>query len=308
MDIDNQEIEARSTQSFYMVPNVILYDRRLDCDAKCVYQLLIHRSMQKGICWPSINSIALDLNLSPRHVRNKIKELAEYGLIDIEHRYDEEKKTNSTNVFKIIQPNKIYGDVLVWQGFPKHEDITAVVTKNGGGTAQHTVGVLHSMQGVLHSMQPNKEEAKKKEREEKERKQKNLSTPARLPSVAGRVSYTSADLELAKKWYEFAVKEMKWRKPPPSWSEEQFAASINRIQKVMKKISLDMLWGIFDFIQKDPFWRMNVLSPNSLLNNSSDGKKKIDNIMLKIKGGFNTKIDQMEESIDEFIASLGDNK
>jgi uncharacterized phage protein (TIGR02220 family) len=55
---------------------------------KLVLLLLADRANDKGVCWPSMQTIAEDCELSDRAVRNNIRQLEEIGLLTTERRKD----------------------------------------------------------------------------------------------------------------------------------------------------------------------------------------------------------------------------
>ena len=68
--------------------------------AVAVYTYLYDRANKKGECWPSVNTIAGDIKLSPATVRRAIKDLKKAGLIETEQRYREQGGI-STLLFKL---------------------------------------------------------------------------------------------------------------------------------------------------------------------------------------------------------------
>lgn len=77
-----------------------LYQMDLPHRAVAVYTYLYDRANKNGECWPSVNTIADDIKLSPATVRRAIKDLKKAGLIETEQRY-REKAGLSTLLFKI---------------------------------------------------------------------------------------------------------------------------------------------------------------------------------------------------------------
>lgn len=64
-----------------------LYQMDLPHRAVAVYTYLYDRADKNGECWPSVNTIAGDIKLSPATVRRAIKDLRNAGLIETEQRY-----------------------------------------------------------------------------------------------------------------------------------------------------------------------------------------------------------------------------
>ena len=59
-----------------------LYQMDLPHRAVAVYTYLYDRANKNGECWPSVNTIAGDIKLSPATVRRAIKDLRKAGLIE----------------------------------------------------------------------------------------------------------------------------------------------------------------------------------------------------------------------------------
>ena len=67
-----------------------LYQMDLPHRAVAVYTYLYDRADKNGECYPSVNTIAGDIKLSPATVRRAIKDLKKAGLIKTEQRYREQ--------------------------------------------------------------------------------------------------------------------------------------------------------------------------------------------------------------------------
>ena len=78
-----------------------LYQMDLPHRAVAVYTYLYDRADKKGECWPSVNTIAGDIKLSPATVRRAIKDLKKSGLIENKQSYCEQGGKSSL-LFKII--------------------------------------------------------------------------------------------------------------------------------------------------------------------------------------------------------------
>lgn len=240
---DDLPIEIQSFQyAFCMVPSVILYDPDLDSDAKCVYQNMLHRSMnEEKVSFPSIARIASDLNLSPNYVRKQIHLLEGFGLISRQQRFDPETKVFGSNLYTIISPAKVYGHELVKKAYPRPSEIIAVVEKERASfkakfaadkekrkkehppTPQHEVGTSHDAVpptpqhevGVPHSVH-SKYKNSESEESESEEKKNNPQIVKITTGVIGCVTYYQEDGHRAIKigwffngewWSESLMKE-----------------------------------------------------------------------------------------------------
>lgn len=77
-----------------------LYQMDLPHRAVAVYTYLYERADKNGECWPSVNTIAGDIKLSPATVRRAIKDLRKAVLIETEQRY-RDKGGKSSLLFRV---------------------------------------------------------------------------------------------------------------------------------------------------------------------------------------------------------------
>lgn len=82
-----------------------LYQMDLPHRAVAVYTYLYDRANTYGECWPSVNTIAGDIKLSPAIVRRAIKDLKRVGMIKTQQRYRKRGGTSSL-LFKLNMCNK----------------------------------------------------------------------------------------------------------------------------------------------------------------------------------------------------------
>ena len=82
-----------------------LYQMDLPHRAVAVYTYLYDRANTYGECWPSVNTIADDIKLSPATVRRAIKDLKRVGMIKTQQRYRKRGGTSSL-LFKLNMCNK----------------------------------------------------------------------------------------------------------------------------------------------------------------------------------------------------------
>ena len=82
-----------------------LYQMDLPHRAVAVYTYLYDRANTYGECWPSVNTIAGDIKLSPAPVRRAIKDLKRVGMIKTQQRYRKRGGTSSL-LFKLNMCNK----------------------------------------------------------------------------------------------------------------------------------------------------------------------------------------------------------
>lgn len=78
-----------------------LYEMDLPHRGVAVYTYLYDRANKNGECWPSVNTIAGDIKLSPATVRRAIKDLKKAGLLGTQQRF-REKGGKSSLLFKLL--------------------------------------------------------------------------------------------------------------------------------------------------------------------------------------------------------------
>lgn len=77
-----------------------LYQMDLPHRAVAVYTYLYDRADKNGECWPSVNTIADDIKLSPATVRRAIKDLKKARLIETKQRHRRSGE-NSSLLYKL---------------------------------------------------------------------------------------------------------------------------------------------------------------------------------------------------------------
>lgn len=73
-----------------VVPGEVLHDRELTSAAKLLYLVLSSMAQSNGYCWPSNETLAAEMDLSKRRVRELLAQLQERGCIRVEVRRSEE--------------------------------------------------------------------------------------------------------------------------------------------------------------------------------------------------------------------------
>ena len=82
-----------------------IYAENIPYRAKTVYMYLKDRCNAAGECWPGINTIARELNLSRSTVKRAIADLTEHGYLKKESRF-RENGSSSSNLYVVekLQP------------------------------------------------------------------------------------------------------------------------------------------------------------------------------------------------------------
>src|ERR1039457_3132523 len=79
-------IPHRQFRSGVFLPDVILANRRLSGGAKLLWARLARYAGVNGVCFPSCQTLGLDLGCSPRQVQRYVAELVHAGLITAKQR------------------------------------------------------------------------------------------------------------------------------------------------------------------------------------------------------------------------------
>lgn len=77
-------------------------DRYLPGRAVAVYMYLSDRTNRSGTCWPGINTIAKDLNLSRSTVKRALNDLVQHGYLRKDFRY-RENGGKTSNLYTILK-------------------------------------------------------------------------------------------------------------------------------------------------------------------------------------------------------------
>lgn len=110
------------------------------------------------------------------------------------------------------------------------------------------------------------------------------------------------DLDLAKKWLEMSVENMKWEKPPAKWTIKNFAIDISKLRRSMNFTDEGMT-RVFDFINSSKFWSENCLSPSRMLKKNDEGVRKIDTILLRMRPKEYTEMAKIAKWDNEKVAT-----
>ena len=79
-----------------------IYTDNLPLRAKAVYMYLRDRANKEGACWPGINRIASDLDMSRSTVKRALEDLIQNGYIEKELRY-RGNGSYSSNLYTILK-------------------------------------------------------------------------------------------------------------------------------------------------------------------------------------------------------------
>lgn len=139
----------------------------------------------------------------------------------------------------------------------------------------------------------------------------NISPPptggSTQPTAGGTITrrkdpLSEEDLALGSEWLDYAKEAMPWRAPPAAWTPAAFGEGIKKL-KACADLSTAGIRSLLRFVRSDEFWRSNALSPVSLLSKSKKGNRKIDNVLLAMRGSKPLKHDEKMADIRSTFAN-----
>jgi len=132
------------------------------------------------------------------------------------------------------------------------------------------------------------------------------ATGARVKKVQViKSKYEPEDLKLAASWLEYALETMVWKKASASWTPEKWAADLAKVRRITD-LNHCGLEDLFKFVKNDDFWHDKALSPAALLKKGSNDNRKIDNVLLQMRGNGHIERRKNKEALDNFINSDGE--
>lgn len=99
-------------------------------------------------------------------------------------------------------------------------------------------------------------------------------------------------------WLEWAISAMPWKSAPANWTAENFGLHLHKLS-LKTDLNPMGLKALLNFIKNDDFWSRNALSPCSLLKQGSNGNRKIDNILLRMKPAENKTANALRSWMEE---------
>lgn len=145
--MNSYEQREQGQEQFKKVPMKLLAAKDLEPSVKAVLLALIYRE-NGGACWPSMETIAKDANVSVKTVQRAISLLEQRGYITIKKRYKKNGKRRESNYYILNIPmyrgedseygqndhiDSEYGqnDPLIWSNSPPNTDnMTGVYGQN----------------------------------------------------------------------------------------------------------------------------------------------------------------------------------
>lgn len=111
------------------------------------------------------------------------------------------------------------------------------------------------------------------------------STPKPKNKTKKKPQVSEADADLGKRWFEWTATVA----PHIHASPASFSVGIFETKRALARSIPDgdldgLLDALFNFIRQDKFWGRNCLSPCGLLTKSSNGLRKVDNVIKSMRG------------------------
>lgn len=113
------ESDSILEKGYGLISRDVMRDKNISLGAKGIYCYLNSFAGSKGVCYPSLELIRLEMNLSKNTLNKYIKELKETGLIKVYRMQNEENNLLSNNIYEIaltystIEKNKKeYSDLV----------------------------------------------------------------------------------------------------------------------------------------------------------------------------------------------------
>lgn len=137
--------DLRETTWFWIDKSFVeVFMPHMDAYAFAVYGILCyHVNLRTGVAFPSVATIAREINAAPNTVRKALNLLSELGLIRIEQRTKDNEfgePIYSSNEYELVDVNELAKKIS--RGTAPHAQPSA---SDEVGTAPHAVGVLHHM-------------------------------------------------------------------------------------------------------------------------------------------------------------------
>jgi len=106
-------------KGYTKIPNQIFTASQLSINARFLYCILLKYCGKDDYCYPSQKTLAIDIVLSERHVRNILKELIIAGLIvSIRRGWN---RSNTYKVSKFLKTERYGGSCLIGSQIPLHQ-------------------------------------------------------------------------------------------------------------------------------------------------------------------------------------------
>ncbi len=135
-----------------------------------------------------------------------------------------------------------------------------------------------------------------------EKKRLRIIINKKSPMITDKKNSDQRWLQFGQRWHEYAKGTIK-TKPYPYWNDKYFANALKKVSATTGQ-TIEELESVLEFLIADegPYWKPTGTEPISLLNISSNKKRKIDNILNAIEraknGGVKNGLPRIDYSAD----------
>ncbi len=227
------------------------FDRDLDPFEFRVYAQIARRCSGYGQCWEQQGKMAEACRMSERKFRDALRRLESLGMIQ-----------------SIPVPTRIEEH---W----KRRGWALTPVSNWSSPAPHAADTDPSpaphAADPSFSPAPHAADLLSTDQEESKKEDKSIPTVPRLPPPPA--------LSLAHEWHDWATASRPYL---ASSNPQSFAKAIAQLQ-ARHSIKDEGMRKVLRFIQRDPFWSEQALSPCGLLKRSKNGLYKMENLLASMK-------------------------
>ncbi len=254
------------------IPNGVLRLRDLSQSAKLMLGRLFQYAGKDGKCYPSIEKLSLEIGIKVRQGKAVIGELETYGLIEVVRPTGRDKLLHKCNSYFFIDhpcyhdpvPNKPTNEIPPSEGDKQCTSGSAKNCTSEPAANRPSLEVQKTAPEENHIRESYKKKSKNAAHvsdavfwADSEQAKEEQSTPPQKTNPE--------DLSLSEKIFQTILTINPTVKRPnmDKW------ADVIRLMRERDKRSHAEIWRVFEFANKDQFWRQNCLSPVSLRRNYS---------------------------------------
>lgn len=246
-----------------LVPNGIMACKELTQTDKLVWGRLAQFAKEDGRVFPAINKLADEVGVARTAVKDSLRRLREFFLIEVEEVYRNGSQTTNSYFFLDHElfhdcdscPRK-KNDCGRWRKWREKETEGRQETDRGRKT--DCLGGRKTDCGPVGK--PTTEGTQFKDSEERISSSGQKNRPDGGVEKKKKYHGTDEDHNLAHRIFE-AILVVNQTVKEPNWN--RWANSI-RLMREQDKRSHDEIWHVFDWANRDSFWCSNILSPDKL--------------------------------------------
>ena len=226
-----------ASRDFFRMPNsFVQVAKNVGPTAFAVLAALCRRADKDGQCWPSVNTIAKDTQLSPSCVRERLGDLERAQLITV-RRSKSDTGLNEPNRYQLASD-------YCPPSTPQARRTTRA-RRTPQPRQEYYAGAASSTTRARHQTIPAEQNSR-----------------TRPPSTSPKLRFTDDDLEIAHLIFDGVRQLQPHAKEPPwqTWANEvRLLRERDGPDRTPEGIRLLFAWA-----NQDQFWRTNILSPQKL--------------------------------------------